>query len=179
MSRTLRRGDVWRLAMPEPTGSEPGSAHWGLVVAGDGHLASAIQTVTLAVITSQLERAKDPGNVTLAPPDSGLDRVSVVNVSQVATVDRSMLGQLMGTVPKHVMETVDDGLLMALGLDDAWAHDRDPDHAATACLRRAMSVMHNLVQDMKEAGSPAQLVASAEEAIHALDYCLESSGGLQ
>lgn len=53
----IRRGDVWWAALPPPTGSGPGFRRPLLVVSADEFNASAIRTVTAAVITSNLRLA--------------------------------------------------------------------------------------------------------------------------
>ena len=102
--------------MREPAGSEPGRRKPVLVVSSDGFNRSRIRTVLVAVVTSNLRLAGAPGNVLVEAPDSGLPRDSVVNVSQVATLDKGLLGDRVGSLGSRTMLAVDDGLRTALAL---------------------------------------------------------------
>ena len=102
--------------MREPAGSEPGRRRPVLVVSSDGFNRSRIRTVLVAVVTSNLRLAEAPGNVLVEAPDSGLPRDSVVNVSQVATLDKGFLGDRVGSLGSRTMLAVDDGLRTALAL---------------------------------------------------------------
>ena len=79
----IRRGDLWWADLGAPRGSGPGSERPVLVVSSDAFNRSKIATVLCAVVTSNLRLADAPGNVSLDAGDAGLDRPSVVNVSQV------------------------------------------------------------------------------------------------
>lgn len=77
---------------------------------------SRISTVIVAVVTSSLALAEAPGNVRLARGDSGLAKASVVNVSQLMTLDRSILTERIRALPADVMHAVDQGMRLALAL---------------------------------------------------------------
>ena len=77
---------------------------------------SRIATVIVAVITSNLNLAEAPGNVRIAKAESGLTKPSVVNVSQVLTVDRELLTQRVKALPGQAIARIDDGLRLALAL---------------------------------------------------------------
>jgi mRNA interferase MazF len=87
-----------------------------LVVQSNQFNDSSIQTVLVAAITSDLRLADAPGNVRLRPPDSGLPRPSVVNVSQLITLGRQFLAEKAGGLPGFAMNRVADGLRLILGL---------------------------------------------------------------
>jgi mRNA interferase MazF len=112
----VRRGDVWWADLGEPAGSEPGHRRPVLVVQADSFNLSRIGTVVAVAVTSNLRLADAPGNVLLARRIGGLSKASVVNVSQVVTLDRSILEARVGTLPAPVMERVDEGLRLVLGL---------------------------------------------------------------
>ena len=112
----MRRGEIWWAALPEPVGSGPGMRRPVLVIQANPFNESRISTVIVAVITSNLALAEAPGNVRLGKGDSGLPKPSVVNVSQVLTVDRGMLEEPVRIVSARVMERVNLGLRLALGL---------------------------------------------------------------
>jgi mRNA interferase MazF len=87
-----------------------------LVLQADSFNFSRIQTTIVAVITSNLDLAEAPGNVLLPSRVTGLPRDSVVNVSQLLTLDRNYLTEHAGTLPSRVQRAVDEGLRMVLQL---------------------------------------------------------------
>jgi mRNA interferase MazF len=95
----IRRGEIWWAALGSPSGSGPGYRRPVLVVSSDDFNASALSTVLAAAITSNLRRADAPGNVRLARRSSGLPRESVVNVSQLVTLDRALLSGPVRRLP--------------------------------------------------------------------------------
>ncbi len=84
----IHRGEVWWADRPQPRGSEPGFRRPVLVVQANAFNRSRIQTVIVAAITSNVDLADAPGNLLLPARSSGLRRDSVVNVSQILTLDR-------------------------------------------------------------------------------------------
>ena len=84
----IRRGEIRWAELREPVGSEPGHRRPMLVVSSDRFNRSRIVTVVAVSITSNLRLGEAPGNVYLEARASGLGRDSVVNVSQVVTLDR-------------------------------------------------------------------------------------------
>ncbi len=112
----MKRGDIWWASLPAPTGSGPGFRRPVLVLQSDPFNQSRIATVVVAAITSDLALAEAPGNVRLGRSDSGLSKASVVNVSQIVTLDRSVLTQRIRAAPGATMRHVDEGLRLVLGL---------------------------------------------------------------
>ncbi len=112
----VRRGEIWWADLPEPRGSEPGYRRPVLVVQCNVLNSSRIATVLVAAITSNLRLANLPGNVQLRRRDSGLSQESVVNISQLYTLDRGFLIELIEIVPSSTMDIVDSGLRFVLGL---------------------------------------------------------------
>ncbi len=103
----IRQGDVYWVEMEEPSGSEPGYRHPYVVVQNDLFNMSRIRTVVLCALTSNLKRAEAPGNVLLAKGEAGLRRRSVVNVSQVYTVDKHALEEKISTLSsERVLEII-------------------------------------------------------------------------
>jgi len=86
------------------------------VVQADSFNLSRIQTAIVATITSNIELAGAPGNVLLPARSAGLPRESVVNVSQLLTLDRSFLTERAGTLPVGIQRSVDEGLRTVLQL---------------------------------------------------------------
>ncbi len=112
----IRRGEIWWADLPAPRGSEPGYRRPVLVIQADAFNRSRIQTAVVAVITSNIELADAPGNVLLPARSSGLPRDSVVNVSQLLTLDRSYLSEHAGTLSPRLQRVVDEGLRAVLQL---------------------------------------------------------------
>jgi mRNA interferase MazF len=110
------RGEIWWAELPEPSGSEPGYRRPVLVLQSDAFNRSRIQTVICSVITSNLGLAEAPGNVLLGESDSNLPRPSVVNVSQVITLDKSFLSECVGTLNRRLMKQVEEGVRLVLDL---------------------------------------------------------------
>lgn len=77
---------------------------------------SRISTVVVAVITSNLVLAEAPGNVRLSKSEAGLPRVSVVNVSQLLTIDRSLLTLRVKALSSQTVARVDEGLRLVMAL---------------------------------------------------------------
>ena len=102
--------------MPDPIDSGPGMRRPVVIVQANPFNDSRIATVVVAVITSNLSLADAPGNVRIAKTESGLSKPSVVNVSQVLTVDRELLTQRVKALPGQAVARIDDGLRLALAL---------------------------------------------------------------
>ncbi len=112
----MLRGEVWWADLGDPRGSGPGFRRPMLVVSSDAFNRSKIATVVCAVITSNLRLADAPGNVMLASGDGGLDRPSVVNCSQIVTLDKADLTERRGRLRNTQMRVVESGLRRVLNL---------------------------------------------------------------
>lgn len=87
-----------------------------LVVSSDDFNRSRIKTVLAAALTTNLRLAEAPGNVLVPAEETGLPRDSVVNVSQVVTLDKSILAERAGLLGGRAMLAVEDGLRTVLAL---------------------------------------------------------------
>lgn len=112
----ISRGELWWASLPAPIASEPGYRRPLLVVQSDDFNQSRINTVIAAVITSNLQLADAPGNVLLSKNDSGLPKKSVVNVSQLITVDKSFFTEKIGVMGTLKMKEVEAGIRLVLSL---------------------------------------------------------------
>lgn len=112
----VRRGEIWWADLAEPRGSEPADRRPVLVVQDDHLTASALSTVMVVPLTTNLRRADAIGNVALPKRDTGLQRDSVALVCQVLTLDKSFLDIMLRRLPARLMRPVDDGLRLALSL---------------------------------------------------------------
>lgn len=112
----MHRGEIWWASLSRPVGSGPGYRRPVLVVQANEFNASRIQTVVVAAITSNVKLAAAPGNVLCTRKDTGLFRNSVINVSQVVTLDKSLLTERVGALPSRFLRQVEDGLRLVLAL---------------------------------------------------------------
>lgn len=112
----IQRGEIWWATLPAPVGSEPGYRRPVLIIQSDDFNRSRIATVIAVVITSNTRLAQAPGNVWLPRKVTGLSKDSVANVSQVITIDKSFLTELVGSLPLHFLEQVEEGLRLAMSL---------------------------------------------------------------
>lgn len=109
------QGEIWWAELPEPTGSGPGFRRPVIVVQGDAINRSRIGTVVCVPLTSNVKWADAPGNVLLGRRMTGLSKDSVANVSQVVTLDRSLLTERVGKLAEAKVELVLSGIDVILG----------------------------------------------------------------
>jgi mRNA interferase MazF len=112
----MRRGEIWWASLGEPQGSEPGFRRPVLIVQSNEFNESAIRTSICAVMTSNMRLAEAPGNVRVTRRASGLAQESVVNVSQLITLDKRMLTEKVGRLPAESLRDVDAGIKLVLAL---------------------------------------------------------------
>ena len=113
----IQRGQIWWAELRQPRGSESGYRHPVLVLQRDEVNRSRINTVVVCLLTSNTVLSRAPGNTLLRRRRSGLPRDSVVNASQVATLNKSDLEEFVGDLPRDLMDDVDQGIRWFLGLD--------------------------------------------------------------
>ncbi len=102
------QGDVFWVELGKPSGSAPGYRHPHVVVQNNLFNRSRINTIVVCALTSNLKRAKAPGNVLLSKGEANLPKRSVVNISQIVTVDRTYLSEKIGTLsPQRIREVLD------------------------------------------------------------------------
>ncbi|MBI5478804.1 MAG: type II toxin-antitoxin system PemK/MazF family toxin [Deltaproteobacteria bacterium] len=112
----MRQGEVYWLSFGG-AGSEPTGRRPAVVVQDDRFNRSAIGTAVVAAITSNLRLAAAPGNVRLSRGEAGLPRPSVVNVSQLRSIDRTRLTEHVGTLSPERLREVQRGLALVFGID--------------------------------------------------------------
>ena len=106
------QGQVYWVDFGPAVGFSPAERHPCVVVQNDVFNRSAIATSVVCLITSNLTRAKAPGNVLLKKGDANLPRPSVVNVSHILTVDKAELVECSGSLSKTATGAIRDGLLL-------------------------------------------------------------------
>lgn len=112
----ITRGELWWADLGLPRGSAPALRRPVVIVSADQYNRSRLSTVTVAVLTTTTQLAALPGNV-MIPADLGvLPRDSVINVTQIATIDRQTLDERIGALSEWILSQLDAGLQRALGL---------------------------------------------------------------
>lgn len=112
----MKKGEIWWASLPEPRGSEPGFRRPVLVISSNAFNSSRISTLLVAVITKNINLASAPGNVLVKKKESKLDLDSVVNVSQILTIDKGFLTEKISSLRNDAMNKVDEGLKLVLDL---------------------------------------------------------------
>lgn len=110
----VTQGDVFWVDTGEPYGSSPGHVRPFVIVQNNLFNRSRIGTVVACALTSNLRRAMNPGNVLLDPGEANLPRQSVVNVSQIATLDKGRLGDRIGTLSGNRVREILRGINLLL-----------------------------------------------------------------
>ena len=112
----MKRGELWWASLPTPRGSEPGFRRPVVIVQSDMFTQSHIRTVIVAVVTTNIGLAEAPGNVMLTRGRNRLRKDSVINVSQVLTLDKSFLTGQVGHVSPRELAMLEEGLRLVLAL---------------------------------------------------------------
>jgi mRNA interferase MazF len=112
----VRRGELWWASLPEPGGPGPGFRRPVLVIQSAPFNASRINTVIVAVVTSNVRLAHAPGNVLVERYQSRLPRASVLNVSQLLTIDKAFLTARVSLLRPEIMARVEADLKLVLSL---------------------------------------------------------------
>ena len=110
----INQGDLYWLDLGEPQGSEPGFRRPYVVIQNNAYNSSAINTVIVCALTSNTRLAHAPGNVLLKQGEAGLPKESVVNVTQVYTVDKGALIEKIGALSKARVQQILEGLSRVL-----------------------------------------------------------------
>jgi len=106
----IKQGDLFWIALDDPAGSCPGYKHPHVVVQNNLFNKSRISTTVVCALTSNLRRADAPGNVLLDVGEGNLSKQSVVNVSQIFTVDKAELAEYIGTLSARRVRQIIQGL---------------------------------------------------------------------
>jgi mRNA interferase MazF len=112
----MQRGEVWWADLGDPVGSAPGYRRPVLIIQSDWYNASRLQTVIVLALSSNLLLADMPGNIKLLAHETGLPKDSVVNVTQIATLDKFALIQRVGAINGMLMVSVENGIRQVLDL---------------------------------------------------------------
>lgn len=111
----ISQGEIWWADLPAPTGSGPGFRRPVVVVQCDALNRSRISTVVCVPLTSNLKWGLAPGNVRLSARLTGLPKDSVANVSQIVSMDKSLLTARVGKLSRAKLELLFSGIGVVLG----------------------------------------------------------------
>jgi len=111
----IAQGEIRWADLPAPAGSRPGYGRPVVIVQGDSLNRSRIATVVCVPLTTNLRWADAPGNLALSSRLTGLPQESVANVSQILTLDRDLLGEFVGKLPRAKLELLLAGVDIILG----------------------------------------------------------------
>jgi mRNA interferase MazF len=113
------RGEIWWTTLPDSavSGSKPAKRRPVLIIQADSFNQSGIATVIVAAITSNTELSRVPGTLLLEKGVSGLKKTSVVNFSQITTLDKADLEQYVSMLPHNIIEKMEHCLKQVFGLD--------------------------------------------------------------
>jgi len=112
----MNRGEIWWAELPEPAGSEPGFKRPVLIIQSDAFNRSRISTVIVAAVSSNIRLAQAPGNVLLPRKISGLPKDSVINISQIFTIDKNFITEQIVKLPEKYLKQIEKGLKLVLSL---------------------------------------------------------------
>ncbi len=111
---SIKQGDIFWVDFGSPRGSEPGYRHPHVIIQNNVFNASKINTVVVCALTSNLRWAKSPGNVLLKKGEGNIPKDSVVNISQIATVDKAFLEEKIGALPPLKIKQIIDGVKLLI-----------------------------------------------------------------
>jgi len=111
------KGEIWWAKLPSPRGSEPGKSRPVLIIQGDNFNRSAISTVICAVITSNIDLASAPANILIEKYDSGLEKTSVINFSQIITLDKTYFTLMVSMLPKPIIIKVNKSIKLIFDVE--------------------------------------------------------------
>ena len=106
----VNQGDVFWVDLGLLSGSEPSYCYPNVVIQNNVFNRSRIQTVVVCVLTSDVKRAKSPGNVLLDKDEANLPKQSVVNISQVFTMNKSDLVERIGSLSRRRVFEILEGI---------------------------------------------------------------------
>jgi mRNA interferase MazF len=120
--KIFKRGAVYWADIMTPRGSEPGHRRPIVIVSANGFNVSRIRTVLAVAITSNKNLANAPGNIFIPADKSGLPKDSIINITQIMTVDKQYIGEQITTLPNLVMSEVENSLRLVLDLHSRKFH---------------------------------------------------------
>ena len=112
----IRNGSVYWVDFSPGKGSEPMGRSPGLVVQHDRLNDSKLNTVIVIAITSNMRFGDLPGNVVLKKGEANMPKNSVINVTQIKTVDKNSLKEKIGSLSRDRMSEVQEGIKLIMDM---------------------------------------------------------------
>ena len=106
----IEQGEVFWVDLGAPPGSEPGYCHPHVVIQNNLFNRSRLNTVVVRALTSNLRRARSPGNVLLEKGEANLPKQSVVSITQLFTVNKGNLVERIGRLSRKRVHQILDGV---------------------------------------------------------------------
>jgi mRNA interferase MazF len=106
----IEQGEIYWVDLGEPSGSEPGYRHPHIVIQNNLFNASKINTVVVCALTSNIKKSLAPGNVLLNEGEASLPKQSVVNISQIYTVNKGDLAERIGKISERRFSEILEGI---------------------------------------------------------------------
>ena len=107
----INQGNIYWIQSENPAESDLGHyAHPYVVVQDNVFNHSRIHTVVVCALTTNLKRASLPGNVLLDVDEANLQKQSIVEVSKVSSVDKTELGDYIGSLSTQRVEQIVAGM---------------------------------------------------------------------
>ena len=110
----INQGEIYWVDLGEPSGSEPGYRHPHIVIQNNLFNSSKINTVVMCSLTSNLKRGLSPGNVVLKKSEADLPQKSVVNITQIYTVNKNDLCEKIGQVNSERIKEIILGIQLLI-----------------------------------------------------------------
>ena len=109
---SIKQGDIFWLDLEEPEGSEPGFRRPVIIIQNDIFNFSKINTTVVCICTSNLKRAKSPGNILLKRGIGNIKTDCVINITQILTVNKIDLEEKIGFLPNKLLKEVISGVTL-------------------------------------------------------------------
>jgi mRNA interferase MazF len=106
----MKRGEIYWANLDRPTGNEPGDRRPVIILQSDLFNVSSIPTVLVAILSTNLSLAKAPGNILIKASESGLPKDSVINLSQILTINKSRLSDPICEIDASLQFALDNGV---------------------------------------------------------------------
>lgn len=113
----ILQGDIYWVKFPSKRKSEPAGKWLAVIIQDDKWNKSQINTTIVLAITSNLKYAKLPGNVTLRKGEANLPKSSVVNITQIKTIDKSYCLEKIGKLSLERLKEILTGLQIIFGIN--------------------------------------------------------------
>ena len=102
----IEQGEIYWVNLDDPNDSESGYRHPHIIIQNNVFNESRINTIVVCSLTSNLKRGLSPGNVTLNKGEANLSKKSVVNITQIYTVNKDDLAEKIGKVTKNRLKEI-------------------------------------------------------------------------